>query len=125
MDQAQSNIEVVDAALAAIQKGDLDGAMTRFEEDARWGVAQWLPEAGLHTGGPAIRAMLAKVRERFKGGYQLFHMTAYATPDRVFVEATRAGASGERGKGGEHVMMVFHVVMGRVREVRELVYAIH
>lgn len=125
MDQAQTNIEVVDAALAAMQDGNLDGALARFEDDARWGVAQWLPHKGMHTGKDEIRKMLVGVRERFKGGYRLLGFTAYATMDRVFVEMTRAPGDDARAKGAEHVLLTFHVVMGRVREVREMVYAIH
>lgn len=124
MDQAQSNIEVVDAALAAIQRGDLDGAMKRFEEDARWGVAEWLPEAGLHTGEAEIRRMLAQVRERFPGGYKLLGLTTYGTSDRVFIETTRAAVDDPRAKGAEHVLIAFHVVMGRIRDIREFAYSV-
>ena len=124
MDQAQSNIEVVDAALAAIQKGDLDGAMARFEEDARWGVADALPEAGLYTGQAEVRQMLSALRERYRGGYKLLGLTAYGTTDRVFVETTRAPGEDARSKGAEHVLMAFHVVMGRVRDVREFAYSV-
>ncbi|MBX3272611.1 MAG: nuclear transport factor 2 family protein [Sandaracinaceae bacterium] len=125
MDQAQSNIQVVESALAAIQSGDLDAALTRFEEDARWGAAQWLGHAGLHTGQAEIRRMLAAVRERFSGGYRFLGQTAYGTADHVFVETTRSGGDGPRAAGAEHVLMSFHVVMGRIREVHEHAYAIH
>jgi len=124
MDEAQSNIEVVDAALTAIQGGDLDGALGRFEEDARWGVARSLPQGGLHTGRGEIGKMLGAVRERFSGGYKFLHLTVHGTKDHVFAEATRS-AGKERGEGAEHVLMLFHVVMGRIREAREFVYEVH
>ncbi len=124
MEQAQSNIEVVEAALAAILKGDLDGAMERFEEDARWGVAEALPEAGLYTGEAEIRELLSSVRERYRGGYKLLGLTAYGTKDHVFVETTRAPGDDARAKGSEHVLMSFHLVMGRVRDVREFAYSV-
>lgn len=124
MDAAQSNIEVMDKSLEAILEGDLDGALTRFEEDARYGVAQWLPNAGLHEGHAGIRAYLGSVRERFGGSYQMLHLNVYATSDHVFAEMTRSSSDDAYASGSEHVMLVAHVVMGKIREVRELAYAI-
>lgn len=123
MDDAQSNIEVVEAALVAIQDGDMDGALSRMEEDARWGVARSLPEGGLHTGRDEIREMFAAVRERFPGGYRFLHLTVHGTKDHVFAEATRS-AGAERAEGAEHVLVMFHVVMGKIREAREFVYEV-
>lgn len=124
MDQAQSNIEVVEAALGAIVNGDLDGAMARFEDDARWGVAESLPQGGLHQGRKAIVDMLGEVRERYPGGYKLLGLTAYGTKDHVFVETTRAFGDHAHGKGAEHVLLAFQLVMGKVRDVREFVYSV-
>ncbi|MCA9608671.1 MAG: nuclear transport factor 2 family protein [Myxococcales bacterium] len=124
MDQAQSNIEVVEAALEAIQNGDLKGAMARFEEEIRWGVAEWLPQAGLHDGHDAVQQMLGAVRERFPGGYKLLGLTAYGTKDHVFVETTRAAGDHPHREGAEHVLLAFHVVMGKIRDVREFAYSI-
>jgi len=124
MDDAQSNIEVVDAAVRAIQDGDLDGALARFEEDARWGVARSLPQGGLYDGREAIGKMLGAVRERFSGGYKFLHLTVHGTKDHVFAEATRSSGA-ERAEGAEHILIAFHVVMGRIREAREFVYEVH
>lgn len=123
MDAAQSNIEVMDAALVAILKGDLDGAVGRFEEDARWGVAQWLPNSGLHEGHAGIRSYLASVKERL-GEYKLLHLNVYGTSDHVFAEGTRATGDDAYAEGSEHVLLVAHVVMGKIREVREFAYAV-
>ena len=124
MDAAQSNIEVVDAAFAALLEGDLDGALTRFEEDARYGVAQWLPNAGMHEGRTGIRAYLSSIRERFGGDYKMLHLNVYATADHVFAEMTRASDGDPYAEGSEHVLLVAHLVMGKIREVREFAYAV-
>jgi hypothetical protein len=120
MDVTQSNIETVDKALEQILAGDLD--LSLFEDGARWGVAEFLPEGGLHTGRDAIRTMLANRRERFPGGYRLRRMSIWGTPDRVFVECTRAPeAAGE--ERGEHIALMFTLVVGRIRDVREFAYS--
>ncbi len=120
MDQAQSNIEAVEATLRSIEQGDFDGALGRFEEDARWDVSSFLPQAGWHDGTEAIKKLLGAMRERFPTGYRHLGLTVYGTPDHVFAETTRA--AGPDPEGTEHVLLSFQLVMGRIRGVKEFVF---
>ena len=125
MKQAQGNIDLVTATLSDFEAGKLEAGLEHFEDEARWGVAKLLPNGGLSEGKDAIRKMLGQVRERFNGGYRFLHLNVYGASDHVFAETTRTGGDDSYSKGSEHVLLSFHVVMGRVREVREFVYAIH
>jgi len=122
-DQTETNIEAVQKALQHMVEGDLDGALGMFEADEpRWNVAQGLPEAGLHEGGDAIRAMLGAVRERFTGGYKLLHLTLHGAQDHVFAEYTRSPSSDEKDAGSEHCLTVFEMTLGKICEARDFVH---
>lgn len=120
--QAETNIDVAQSALMAIAEGKLDEAMAQFEPEAKWSVAKALPEAGVHEGADAIRKMLAAQRERFPGGYQLVNLSVHGAHDHAFAEFTRAKGGDAYADGSEHVLTVFSVVMGKIREVRDFVH---
>jgi ketosteroid isomerase-like protein len=117
-----TNLETVSAVLAAITDGKLDVALNNFEESAKWRCADALPESGTHDGKKAIGAMLTRVRERYRNKLHLLGLTVYAGDGHVFAEYTRSGTSDAYGPGSEHVLAVFEVVLGKIREAREFVF---
>lgn len=120
--QAETNIEVVSKTLRAIAEGDIDAALGQFERDGKWNVAQGLPEAGVYDGPDAIRKMLAAVRERLHGGYKLQNLSVHGTHDHAFAEYTRSRTDDSYGPGSEHCLVVFDMVMGKIREARDFVH---
>ena len=72
MKEADSNIEAVSRAFAAIAEGDIDQAVTQLDQDAKWDVAHALPEGGHYEGRDAIREMLRRQQQRL-GNFRRLH----------------------------------------------------
>lgn len=123
--QAETNIDVVQKALTSIAAGNLDAAIAQFEEDAKWNVAEGLPETGMHEGRDALRAMIGATRERFRGGFKLLNLSVHGTHDHAFAEYTRAKGDDAYAEGSEHVLTVFELVMGKIRSARDFVHCVH
>lgn len=120
--QAETNIDVVQKTLTAIAEGKLDVALEQFEENAKWIGAQGRPEAGVHEGKDAIRKTIGAVRERFTGGFKVLNLSVHGTHDHAFAEYTRSRTDDAYAEGSEHVLTVFEMVMGKIREARDFVH---
>ncbi|MCC6873417.1 MAG: nuclear transport factor 2 family protein [Sandaracinaceae bacterium] len=122
MRTSEANVEIVSKLLAAVTQGNLEVAVSAFEDDAKWRCAESLPEAGTHEGKAGLQKLFGAVRKRYRNEPHYLHLTVNATDDHVFAEYSRSGSSDPYAPGSEHAITVFHVVMGKIREAREFVF---
>ncbi len=121
MKTTESNVDTVSSLLTAVTQGNLDAALSAFEEDAKWRCADGLPEAGTHEGKDALRKFFTAVRARYRNEPRYLQLTVKASDDHVFAEYTRSGTGDAYGPNTEHALTVFQLVMGKIREAREFV----
>jgi hypothetical protein len=89
---AASDREVVVGSYAALNRGDIDGALAALAEDAEWHESGALPDAGVYIGREAIRAFLTEFLDSWESFEQEITETREAG-DRVavFIHLTAVG----------------------------------
>lgn len=117
MKQREENIRAVENVLAGLQQGDVERVLGALDEDARWIGAGTKRQPNIH-GKEAIAKSLKK-RVKASGGSHWLETRIHADGDHVFAEYTRSPKSKPDAKGAEHVLSVFELAFGKIREVRE------
>ena len=62
---ADGNVEVVAGFYAAVNRGDLDGAMTAFAPSAEWHQHSSVPDRSVYRGSAEIRAFVHSLLDEF------------------------------------------------------------
>jgi uncharacterized protein len=114
--------EVVEAYVAALQRGDLEELRASFAPDATWSLRGGLPTSGTWTGpGEILDGFLAQMTERLDVTRPLVQelWRVIADGDHAVAEwtsraTTRSGAAYENDYA-----VVFQVYDGRIQAVRE------
>jgi ketosteroid isomerase-like protein len=123
-DQESPNASAVNRALVAFAAGNIDEALTQFEEDAQWRRSDLLPEAGTYEGREAIGGLLRSILERLGGRLHVLQLTLYAAGEHVFADYTVSPGSDPMADGSAHVLVTFDVVFGKIRQAREFAFRV-
>jgi len=122
--QESPNTSVVNNAFVAFAEGDMEAALTHFEEDAKWCRSDALPESGTYEGKEAIGGLLGSIRERLGGRLHVLQLTLYGAGEHVFADYTVSPSSDPMDDGSAHVLTSFDVVFGKIREAREFAFRV-
>ncbi len=115
MQNREENIRAVENVLVGMQEGDVKRILTVLDDEARW------------VGGDSVETLaqgkdaISKVLESKSAasGLHLLDTTIHADGDHVFAEYTRSPSHDAAADGSEHVLTVFEMAFGKIREVRE------
>lgn len=110
------NAEVVRLAYELFAKGDVDGLLELYTDDAVWHVPGKCALAGDYRGREGFRSYLAKIDELSGGTYTIVELHDILAGDEHVVALHRAHATREGKTYDQNEILVFHVRDGRIVE---------
>lgn len=115
-----TNREIVQAALDAVTRGDIDALMNTLADDVKWTFFGSHRFAGTFHGKDALlTGLFAVIGEVLEDGIRLDVRSISADGERVVVEAKGRARSKQGLEYNNDYCLVFDLADGRIRHVRE------